>query len=89
MADILNAMLGTEYTESKFRKQRQIFDKMFSANQSKFADTELPMNTIAALTTITIVFELIKQEVKQTMLITNIEDTRSIHDVIIIFRNNV
>ena len=38
VADILNELLGTEYTESKFRKQRQAFDKMLVANQSKFAD---------------------------------------------------
>lgn len=38
VADILNELLGTEYTESKFRKQRQAFDKMFSANQSKFSN---------------------------------------------------
>lgn len=37
VADILNELLGTEYTESKFRKQRQAFDKMFSANQAKFS----------------------------------------------------
>mgnify|MGYP003289327777 CR=1 FL=1 len=36
VADILNELLGTEYTESKFRKQRQAFDKMLAANQSKF-----------------------------------------------------
>lgn len=39
VADILNDLLGTEYTESKFRKQRQAFDKMLAANQSKFADS--------------------------------------------------
>lgn len=38
VADILNELLGTEYTESKFRKQRQAFDKMFSANQSKLTN---------------------------------------------------
>ena len=37
VADILNDLLGTEYTESKFRKQRQSFDKLFAANQQKFA----------------------------------------------------
>ena len=37
VANILNELLGTEYTESKFRKQRQAFDKMLSANQSKFS----------------------------------------------------
>lgn len=39
VADILNELLGTEYTESKFRKQRQAFDKMLAANQSKFVDS--------------------------------------------------
>ncbi len=39
VADILNELLGTEYTESKFRKQRQAFDKMLAGNQSKFADS--------------------------------------------------
>lgn len=38
VADILNELLGTEYTESKFRKQRQAFDKMLAANQSKFVN---------------------------------------------------
>ncbi len=41
VADILNGLLGTEYTESKFRKQRQAFDRMFSANQYKFIDSNL------------------------------------------------
>lgn len=35
VADILNEILGTEYTESKFRKQYQAFQRMFEANQSK------------------------------------------------------
>ena len=39
VADILNELLGTEYTESKFRKQRQAFDKMLLANQSKITDS--------------------------------------------------
>lgn len=39
VADILNELLGTEYTESKFRKQKQAFDKMLAANQSKFTDS--------------------------------------------------
>lgn len=39
MADILNELLNTEYTESKFRKTYQSFEKMLKANQSKFADT--------------------------------------------------
>lgn len=46
VADILNELLGTEYTESKFRKQRQTFDKMLSANQSKFADSDAQLKEI-------------------------------------------
>lgn len=46
VADILNDLLGTEYTESKFRKQRQAFDKMLAANQSKFVDTDAQLNEI-------------------------------------------
>jgi hypothetical protein len=40
VADILNELLGTEYTESKFRKQFQAFNKMLSANRSKFVDSD-------------------------------------------------
>lgn len=39
VADVLNDLLGFEYTESKYRKQFQAFQKMLAANQSKFADT--------------------------------------------------
>ena len=46
VADILNKLLNTEYTESKFRKQRQAFDKMLSANQSKFADSYAQLKEI-------------------------------------------
>lgn len=46
VADVLNELLGTEYTESKFRKQRQAFDKMFSANQSKFSSDNAVLNEI-------------------------------------------
>lgn len=46
VADILNELLCTEYTESKFRKQRQSFDKMLSANQSKFADSDAQLKEI-------------------------------------------
>jgi hypothetical protein len=38
VADILNDLLGTEYNESKFRKQYQAFQKMLEANQEKFVD---------------------------------------------------
>ena len=40
VADILNELLGTEYTESKFRKQFQAFNKMLDANRSKFVDSD-------------------------------------------------
>lgn len=46
VADILNELLGTEYTESKFRKQKQAFDKMFSANQAKFTDSSVQLEEI-------------------------------------------
>ena len=40
VADVLNELLGFEYTESKYRKQNQDFQKIFGANQSKFANAE-------------------------------------------------
>ena len=40
VANILNDLLGTEYTESKFRKQFQAFQKMLNANQSKIIDND-------------------------------------------------
>ena len=40
VADVLNELLGTTYTECKFRKQRQNFDKMLKANQAKFVDSD-------------------------------------------------
>lgn len=46
VADILNELLGTEYTESKFRKQRQAFDKMLTANKSKFVDSEAQLEEL-------------------------------------------
>lgn len=46
VSDILNELLGTEYTESKFRKQRQAFDKMLAANQSKFVDSDAQLKEI-------------------------------------------
>lgn len=36
VADILNGILGYEYTESKYRKQFQSFEKILDANQDKF-----------------------------------------------------
>ena len=40
VADILNELLGTEFTESKFRKQFQAFEKMLEANKGKFLDDD-------------------------------------------------
>ena len=48
VADILNELLETEYTESKFRKQKQAFDKMLAANQSKFTDSSSQLTEIEA-----------------------------------------
>lgn len=46
VADILNELTGNEYTESKYRKQFQIFQKMLVANQSKFADNNAQLEEI-------------------------------------------
>lgn len=46
VANILNELLNTEYTESKFRKSYQAFQKMFLANQSKFLDIESQLNEL-------------------------------------------
>lgn len=46
VANILNELLGTEYTESKFRKQRQAFDKMLAANRSKYVDSNAQLQEI-------------------------------------------
>lgn len=50
VANILNEILGTEYTESKFRKQRQAFDKMLEANRSKFVDSDNQLKEIQVQT---------------------------------------
>ena len=39
VADVLNNILGYEYTESKYRKQFQAFNKIMNANQNKIIDT--------------------------------------------------
>ena len=46
VADILNDLLGFEYTESKYRKQYQAFQKMLVANQSKFADSNAQLEEL-------------------------------------------
>ena len=40
VAEILNNLLGYEYTESKYRKQYTAFQKMLEANKSKFVTEE-------------------------------------------------
>ena len=50
VADILNKLLNTEYTESKFRKQFQAFQKMLEANQSKFSDGDAQLEEIRLAT---------------------------------------
>lgn len=50
VADILNKLLNTEYTESKFRKQFQAFQKMLNANQSKFSDGDAQLEEIRLAT---------------------------------------
>lgn len=50
VADILNKLLNQEYTESKYRKQFQAFQKMLSANQSKFVDSSAQIEEIKDLT---------------------------------------
>lgn len=46
VADILNELTGNEYTESKYRKQFQSFQKMLAANQSKFTDSNAQLEEI-------------------------------------------
>lgn len=41
VADILNDLLGTDYSESKFRKQRQAFDKLLIAHQAKIENNDI------------------------------------------------
>lgn len=40
VADILNDLTNNEYSESKYRKQYQAFQKMFAANKEKFISEE-------------------------------------------------
>lgn len=46
VANILNSILNYEYTESKYRKQFQAFQKMMNANQSKFVDDDTYLSEI-------------------------------------------
>lgn len=46
VCDILNKLLHTEYTESKFRKSYQSFQKIMKANQSKFSDNDTKLEEL-------------------------------------------
>lgn len=46
VANTLNSILNYEYTESKYRKQFQAFQKMMNANQSKFVDDDTYLSEI-------------------------------------------
>lgn len=46
VADVLNDLLNFEYTESKYRKTYQAFQKMLNANQSKFAESSAQLEQI-------------------------------------------
>ena len=50
VAEILNKLLGYEYTNSKYRKQFQAFEKMLEANQSKFSDGDAQLEEIRLAT---------------------------------------
>lgn len=46
VADILNELTDSEYTESKYRKQYQSFQKMLDANQEKFIEPSSQLEQI-------------------------------------------
>ena len=46
VADIINELTGNDYGESTYRKKFQAFQKMMSANQSKFADSDTQIKEI-------------------------------------------
>ena len=50
VAEILNKILGFEYTNSKYRKQFQSFQNMLKANQSKFTDNDSQLEEIRLAT---------------------------------------
>jgi len=43
---LLNDLLGNNYTESKYRKEFQSFQRMMAANQSKFSDSNAQLEEI-------------------------------------------
>lgn len=46
VANILNDILGEEYTESKYRKDYQAFQKIMSTNRSKFSTSDAQLEEI-------------------------------------------
>ena len=46
VADIINELTGNDYGESTYRKKYQAFQKMLSANQSKFVDSDAQLQEI-------------------------------------------
>lgn len=46
VANIINELTGNDYGESTYRKKYQAFQKMLSANQSKFVDSESQLQEI-------------------------------------------
>lgn len=56
VAEVLNKILGFEFTSSKYRKQFQSFQNMLKANQSKFSDNDTQLEEIRIAT------EVLKKE---------------------------
>lgn len=46
MANIINELTGNDYGESTYRKKYQAFQKMLTANQSKFVDSDAQLQEI-------------------------------------------
>ena len=46
VANIINELTGNDYGESTYRKKYQAFQKMLSANQSKFVDSDVQLQEI-------------------------------------------
>ena len=46
VANIINELTGNDYGESTYRKKYQAFQKMLSANQSKFVDSDAQLQEI-------------------------------------------
>ena len=46
VADVLNELLGTNYGESKFRKDKATFDRMLNANRDKFVASDQQLQDI-------------------------------------------